>query len=60
MKTSFIIVGMVIIAIHTVGVCLYNRGAKKKIHNVEKAGICIMSLTTIATIIYGNCAKNLL
>ena len=42
MKTSFIIVGMAIIAIHTVGVCLYNRGAKKKIHNVEKAGICIM------------------
>ena len=60
MKTSFLIVGMAIIAIHIVGVCLYNRGSSKKLHNVEKAGICIMSLTTIATIIYGNCAKTLL
>lgn len=60
MKTGFIIVGMAIIAVHIIGVCLYNRGTRKKIHNVEKAGICIMSLTTIATIIYGNYAKTLL
>ena len=60
MSKGFIMVGMVIIAIHIVGVCLYSRGSRKKIHNVEKIGICLMSLTTIATIIYGNCAKTLL
>lgn len=60
MKTGFIIVGMAIIAVHVVGVYLYSRGKRKKVHNVERAGICIMSLTTIATIIYGNCAKTLL
>ena len=54
------IVGIAIIAVHVVGVCLYSRGVSKKLHNIEKAGICIMSLTTIATLIYGNCAKNLL
>ena len=60
MKTSFIIVGMAIIAVHVVGVCLYSQGVSKKLHNIEKVGICIISLTTIATIIYGNCAKTLL
>ena len=60
MSSGFIIVGIAIIAVHVVGVCLYSRGVRKKIHNVEKIGICIMSLTTIATLIYGNCAKTLL
>ena len=54
------IVGIAIIAVHVIGVCLYNRGVSKKLHNVEKVGICLMSLTTIATLIYGNCAKTLL
>ena len=60
MSPGFIIAGVAIIAVHVVGVCLYSRGVRKKLHNVEKAGICIMSLTTIATLIYGNCAKTLL
>jgi Mn2+/Fe2+ NRAMP family transporter len=60
MSPGFIIVGIAIIAVHVVGVCLYNRGVNKKLHNVEKVGICLMSLTTIATLIYGNCAKTLL
>lgn len=60
MSPGFIIAGAAIIAVHVVGVCLYSRGKRKKIHNVEKVGICLMSLTTIATIIYGNCAKTLL
>ena len=60
MSPGFIIVGIAIIAVHVVGVYLYIRGVRKKIHNVEKIGICIMSLTTIATLIYGNCAKTLL
>ena len=60
MSPGFIIVGIAIIAVHVVGVCLYNRGVSKKLHNVEKVGICLMSLTTIATVIYGNCAKTLL
>ena len=60
MSPGFIIVGIAIIAVHVVGVCLYSRGVSKKLHNIEKVGICIMSLTTIATLIYSNCAKNLL
>ena len=60
MSPGFIIVGIAIIAVHVVGVCLYNRGKRKKIHNAEKIGICLMSLTIIATLIYGNCAKTLL
>ena len=60
MSPGFIIVGIAIIAVHVVGVCLYNRGVRKKLHNVEKVGICLTSLTTIATLIYGNCAKTLL
>lgn len=60
MSPGFIIVGIAIIVVHVIGVCLYSRGVRKKIHNVKKAGICIMSLTTIATLIYGNCIKTLL
>mgnify|MGYP003295456516 CR=1 FL=1 len=60
MSTGFIIVGIAIIAVHVIGVYLYSRGKRKKNHNTEKIGICIMSLTTIATLIYGNCAKTLL
>jgi hypothetical protein len=60
MSPGFMIVGIAIIAVHVVGVCLYSRGVSKKLHNIEKVGICIMSLTTIATLIYSNCAKTLL
>lgn len=60
MSPGFMIVGIAIIAVHVVGVCLYSRGVSKKLHNIERAGICIMSLTTIATLIYSNCAKNVL
>jgi hypothetical protein len=60
MSPGFMIAGIAIIAVHVVGVCLYNRGVSKKLHNIERAGICLMSLTTIATLIYGNCAKTLL
>lgn len=60
MSPGFIIVGIAIIVVHIVGVCLYSRGKRKKIHDVEKVGICLMSLTTMATLIYGNCAKTLL
>ena len=60
MSTGIIIAGLAIIAIHVIGVGLYWKGVRKKIHNIEKAGICVMSLTTIATIIYGNCVKNIL
>ena len=60
MTPGFIIAGIAIIAVHIVGVGLYSQGVSKKIHNVEKVGICLMSLTTIATLIYGNCVKTLL
>ena len=60
MTPGFIIAGIAIIAIHVVGVCLYSRGVSKKIHKIERAGICVMSLTTIATLIYSNYAKTLL
>ena len=60
MTPGFMIAGIAIIAVHVVGVGLYSQGARKKIHKIEKIGICLMSLTTIATLIYGNCAKTLL
>ena len=60
MSTGIIIVGVAIIAIHVIGVGLYWRGIRKKIHKIERAGICVMSLTTIATLIYSNYAKTLL
>lgn len=60
MSPGFIMAGIAIIAVHVVGVCLYRRGSSKKLYNVEKIGICIMSLTTIATLIYGNYVKTLL
>ena len=60
MKTSFIIAGIAIVVIHVIGVFLYNRGKNKKKHQLECAGICITSLTTIATFIFGSCVKNML
>lgn len=59
MSTGIIIVGVAIIAIHVIGVGLYWRGIRKKIHKIERAGICVMSLTTIATIIFSNYVKNM-
>lgn len=60
MNPGFTIAGIAIVVIHVIGVFLYNRGKNKKVHQLECTGICIMSLTIIATLIYSNCAKTLL
>ena len=60
MSTGFTIAGIAIVVIHVIGVFLYNRGKNKKLHQLECTGICIMSLTTIATFIFGSCVKNML
>ena len=60
MGTGLTIAGIAIVVIHVVGVFLYNRGKNKKVHQLECTGICIMSLTTIATFILGSYVKNVL
>ena len=59
MGTGFTIAGIAIVVIHVIGVFLYNRGKRKKVHQLECTGICIMALTTIATFIFGSCVKNM-